>query len=63
MSPQLCIPSKYDSERDYIDKMQFSGHTEGNEVMIFATVQITVKVVVIYTNGCLEWKHAIGTFR
>ena len=62
----LCLQSfvtfEYKCGRDYIDKMKFQGSTWGNELMIFATMQITEKCVVTHINGQWEWYCASGTF-
>ena len=59
---QFYIPSEYEIVRDFIEKMKFQDSTWGNEVMIFDTMQIIGKYIVIYTNGDSEWHCARGTF-
>ena len=53
----MCILSymlsKYESRRDYINKMKFQGSIWHNEVMILPTVQISGKDVVTCING--QW--------
>ena len=63
MHLESYIPSGYGSGKDYIDKMKIQGSTQGDEVMIFATVQITNNDVVTYINGQWEWHCASVTFK
>ena len=41
------VPAAYKNGSDYIDKIKFSGNSQGNEVMILATVQMTGKDAVM----------------